>query len=35
LSKATDLDAKYKEEAKSDDDLKNLWDNENFKRIVS
>ena len=35
LSKAIALDAKYKEEAKSDDDLKNLWDDEDFKRIVS
>lgn len=35
LSKATDLDAKYKETAKSDDDFKNLWDDEDFKRIVS
>ncbi len=35
LSKAIDLDAKYKEKAKSDDDFKNLWDDEDFKRIVS
>ncbi len=35
LSKAIALDAKYKEDAKSDDDFKNLWDNEDFKRIVS
>ena len=35
LSKATDLDAKCKETAKKDDDLKNLWDDEDFKRIVS
>ena len=35
LSKATDLDVKYKEMAKSDYDLKNLWDNEDFKRVVS
>ena len=35
LSKAIDLDAKYKEEAKSDEDFKNLWDDEDFKRIVS
>jgi tetratricopeptide (TPR) repeat protein len=35
LSKAIDLDAKYKEKAKTDDDFKNLWDDEDFKRIVS
>jgi tetratricopeptide (TPR) repeat protein len=35
LSKAIDLDAKYKEKAKSDEDFKNLWDDEDFKRIVS
>ena len=35
LSKAIDLDAKYKEEVKSDEDFKNLWDDEDFKRIVS
>ena len=35
LSKAIDLDAKFKEMAKSDDDFKNLWDDEDFKRIVS
>ena len=35
LSKAIDLDAKYKEMAKSDDAFKNLWDDEDFKRIVS
>ena len=35
LSKAIDLDAKYKEEAKSDADFKNLWDNDDFRRIVS
>jgi tetratricopeptide (TPR) repeat protein len=35
LSEAKDLDAKYKEKAKSDDDFKNLWDDDDFKRIVS
>ena len=35
LSKAIDLDAKSKEMAKSDEDFKNLWDDEDFKRIVS
>jgi len=35
LSKATDLDAKYKEDAKSDEDFKNLWDDDDFKRVVS
>jgi len=35
LSKAVDLDAKSKEKAKSDADFKNLWDDEDFKRIVS
>jgi len=35
LSKAIDLDAKYKEEAKRDEDFKNLWDDGDFKRIVS
>jgi tetratricopeptide (TPR) repeat protein len=35
LSKAIALDAKYKEKAKSDDDFKNLWDDDDFKKIVS
>ncbi|NQE52135.1 Photosystem I assembly protein Ycf3, partial [ANME-1 cluster archaeon GoMg3.2] len=35
LSKVIALDAKSKEEAKSDADFKNLWDDEDFKRIVS
>jgi tetratricopeptide (TPR) repeat protein len=35
LSKAIALDAKFKEKAKSDEDFKNLWDGEDFKRIVS
>jgi tetratricopeptide (TPR) repeat protein len=35
LSKATDLDAKFKEMAKSDADFKNFWADEDFKKIVS
>jgi tetratricopeptide (TPR) repeat protein len=35
LSKAIELDAKYKEEAKGDEYFKNLWNDEDFKRIVS
>jgi len=35
LSKAKDLDVKFKEMAKKDADLKNLWDDEDFKRVVS
>ncbi|NQE45168.1 hypothetical protein C5S31_03980 [ANME-1 cluster archaeon GoMg2] len=35
LSKATELDAKFKEMAKKDDDFKNLGDDEDFKRVVS
>ena len=35
LSKAMNLESKYKEMAKSDDAFKNLWDDEDFKRIVS
>ena len=35
LSKAIGLDAKYKEKAKSDEDFKNLWDDEDFKRMMS
>ena len=36
LSKAIALDAKSKEKAKSDDDFKNFWDDDDdFKRIVS
>ncbi|MEA2032655.1 MAG: tetratricopeptide repeat protein [Euryarchaeota archaeon] len=35
LSKAIDLDAEHREKAKSDEDFKNLWDDEDFKRIVS
>jgi tetratricopeptide (TPR) repeat protein len=35
LSKAIDLDAKCKKHAKRDEDFKNLWDDDDFKRIVS
>jgi tetratricopeptide (TPR) repeat protein len=35
LSKAVELDAKHKEVAKKDEDFKNLWDDEYFKKIVS
>ena len=35
LSEAIELDVKYKEMAKTDDDFKNLWDDEDFKRIVN
>ena len=35
LSKAIELDAKSKEKAKGDEDFKNFWDDEDFKRIVS
>jgi tetratricopeptide (TPR) repeat protein len=35
LSEAIALDAKYKEMAKSDDAFKNLWDDEDFKKVVS
>ncbi len=35
LSKAIELDAKYKEEAEKDKDFKNLWDDEDFKKILS
>lgn len=34
LSKAIELDAKCKETAKKDEDFKNLWDDEDFKRIA-
>ena len=34
LSKAIDLDVKYKEKAKKDEDLKNLWDHKDFKSIT-
>ncbi|HHT9106228.1 MAG TPA: tetratricopeptide repeat protein [Candidatus Wujingus californicus] len=34
LSKAIELDTKYKEPAKKEDDFKTLWDDEDFKRIV-
>jgi tetratricopeptide (TPR) repeat protein len=35
LSKAVELDVKYKEMAKRDEDFKNLWDDEDFLKIVS
>ena len=34
LSKAIELDAKWKEEAKNEEDFRNLWDDEDFKRIT-
>ena len=34
LTRAIELDAKFKEEAKRDEDFKNLWDDEDFKKIV-
>ena len=34
LSKAIKSDAKCKEYAKKDEDFKNLWDDEDFKRLV-
>ena len=35
LSKAIELDAKYKERAKGYEDFRNLWDDEDFLKIVS
>ena len=35
LSRAIKLDRKNKEDAKKDEDFKNLWDDEDFKRITS
>lgn len=35
LSKAIKLDAKYKEDAKKDKDFKSLWNDEDFKKIIS
>ncbi len=35
LSKAIELDVKYKEMSKKDEDFKNLWNDEEFKKIVS
>ena len=35
LSRAIELDRKYKENAKKDEDFKNLWDDEDFKRVTS
>lgn len=34
LSKAIELDPKYKEDAKQNEDFRNLWEDEDFKRIV-
>jgi tetratricopeptide (TPR) repeat protein len=34
LNKTIKLDAKYKEKAKTDEDFKNLWEDEDFKRLV-
>jgi tetratricopeptide (TPR) repeat protein len=34
LQKAVALDQKYKEMSKKDEDFKNLWDDEDFKKIV-
>jgi tetratricopeptide (TPR) repeat protein len=34
LYKAIELDAKYKEEAKKDEDFRNFWDDKDFKKIV-
>jgi len=34
LSKAIELNTKYKETAKKEEDFKTLWDDEDFKRIV-
>jgi hypothetical protein len=33
-TKAIELDAKYKEDAKKDEDFKNLRNDEDFKKIV-
>lgn len=35
LSKAIELDGKNREKAKEDEDFKNLWDDKNFKKIIS
>ncbi len=34
LRKAIALDPKYKEDAKKDEDFKNLWGDEDFKKMV-
>jgi tetratricopeptide (TPR) repeat protein len=34
LSRAIELDNKYKEDAKKDEDFRNLWNDEDFKKIV-
>ena len=35
LSKAIELDPKYKEDAKKDEDFKWLWDDEDLKKVTS
>ena len=35
LAEAIRLDAEHKEMAKKDDDFKSLWDDEDFKKLVS
>jgi hypothetical protein len=35
LSKAIDIDAKLKEKAKKDENFKNLWNDENFRKTVN
>jgi len=34
LKTAIDLDFSYKEEAKSDEDFKNYWDDSDFKKLT-
>ena len=34
LEKAIELDKSRKEKAKKDEDFKNLWDDEDFKKLV-
>jgi hypothetical protein len=34
LKKAIELNSKYKEKAKKDEDFKNLWQDEDFKKLV-
>lgn len=35
LVKAIELDPDFKEKAKRDEDFKNFWDDEDFKKIVN
>jgi len=35
LSKAINLDVKFKEQAKEDEDFKDYWEEEEFKKITS